>query len=298
MRILVFGAGSLGSLLAGFLARRNEVHVVGRDAHVAAIRRDGLRIHGLEEIRPRVEPHTGPPEGPPFDMIIVAVKSYDTQAAAAAIRGSVGPGTLLVTIQNGLGNLEILERAFPSHPVLAAPTYYGAVLEKGGEVHFTSRGHVLVGARGIDPSVLRRVAEEWARCGIQAAVTEDVEAALWLKVIVNASINPLTAIHRVKNGVLYTDPGLREQMRRICLEGMEVARRAGIRLPSKDLVAEVERVARDTGENRSSMLQSVERGRPTEIDAINGAILREGRRLGVPCPANQAVYDAIRELSP
>lgn len=296
MKVAVFGAGAVGSVLGAHLARGHEVHLVARAPHVEAIRSHGLHIHGVERLEPRLEAH---PELPrtSFDLVLVAVKAYDTPHAAKALRALPSPPRLVATVQNGLGNLERLEEALPRSRVLAAPTYIGAILEAPGRIHYTSRGRLLVGATQGGPAEAEALASALQACGLEAAATADIRGALWMKAIVNAAINPLTAIHRVPNGRLLEDPSLRERMRRICLEAVDVARRAGIRLPTEDPVAAVEKVARDTASNRSSMLQSVERGSRTEIEAINGAILAEGRRWGVPCPENQAAYDAVRRLT-
>lgn len=297
MKVLVFGAGALGSLLGAFLARRHEVHLVARRPHAEAIRRDGLRIDGLEALRPRLQAHEEAP-AVPFDLVLVTVKAFDTASAGAAVKKSVGERTTVVTAQNGLGNWETLSRLFPKTTVLAAPAYYGALLEAPGRVRYSGPGRILLGGEPRHAAAIEALVRDWNGCGLQASVAADIRAALWLKATVNAAINALTAMHRVENGRLLQDPALRERMRRITLECGAVAAAAGIRLPVPDLVAEVERVARETATNRSSMLQSLERGQRTEIDSINGEIIREGNARGLECPENEAVLAAVKALRP
>lgn len=301
MRIAVFGAGALGSLFGGLLARAHDVLLVGRDPHMGAVAEDGLRIEagaeGTDDLRVRPRAGTRPPEDPQ-DLVLVTVKAFDTADAAGQLAPLLGPGTLVVSLQNGLGNLEALAERIAPERLVAAVTSHGATHVGPGVVRHGGVGDTTVGAwAGGETAEGRQRAETVARAfeaaGIDAEVTGDVRRTLWEKVLVNAAINPLTALARVKNGVLLQDAGLRACLAQLAEEGAAVARAAGHAIAGDDAAARAMEVARRTADNRSSMLQDVEKGRRTEVDAINGAIARTAAEHGVAAPMNGVVVDLL-----
>lgn len=284
MRVLVFGCGALGSLFAGLLSRRHDVVLVARRAHVEAVRRDGLRITGrTEEVaRPRaVERVEG--ETPP-DVVLVTVKAYDTGEAMAALRPFWETSAFL-SLQNGLGNEDLLaERA---KRVLGGVTSQGVTFVKPGEVFHAGVGETAIGpyreaARGDAPGVV----EAFQACDIPCRQAEDIHAELWVKAIVNASINPLTALLRVPNGAVARSATLRAIVEEVVEEGVRAAAAHEVLLGKGEVLGRVWATAEATAENRSSMLQDLEAGRRTEIAAINGALVERGSHKGIPCPAN------------
>jgi 2-dehydropantoate 2-reductase len=297
MNVLVFGAGSLGSLLGAHLTGRHEVVLVGRGDHVAAIQRDGLRVEGVRTIHvhPQAREKLTGDENP--DLVILAAKAYDTAAAVKALRPVVGSSAILLTVQNGLGNYEALREAFPSNPVLAASVTYGAMLAGPGRVVYAGRGDILVGGSPKELEAAGRVGRALREAGFQALGVPDIRGHLWQKAIVNAAINPLSALTRKTNGELLQDASIMERMKRIVEEGSAVARAQKIPLPERDVFAVLIRIATATSKNRSSMLQDIERGRRTEVEQINGAIVEGGKRLNIPTPENQAVLEAVRGLA-
>jgi 2-dehydropantoate 2-reductase len=297
MKVLIFGAGALGSLLGAFLTGKHAVMLVGRQDHVDAIQREGLRVEGVRTMQVQPAAATSAPEDDAPDLVLVTVKAYDTGAAIESLQSVVGTRTTVVTAQNGLGNLEALRDAFPGRPVLAAVTTYGAMLAGPGRVLYTGRGDVLVGGTTRELDAAGRVARAFRDAGLQALGLPDIRGPLWQKAIVNAAINPLSALQRKPNGALLDDADVLARMRSIAEEGAAVARALKVALPERDTFAVVQRVARATAANRSSMLQDVEKGRRTEIEQINGAIVREGSRLGVPTPENARVLDEVKALS-
>jgi 2-dehydropantoate 2-reductase len=297
MNVLIYGAGSLGSLLAAHLAGRNDVLVVGRRAHVDAINREGLRVEGVRamHVRLQAKERLSGDEAP--DLVVLAVKAYDTKQAIEALKPVVSAATTLITVQNGLGNYEALREAFPTNPVLAASITYGAMLQGPGRVMYAGRGEMLLGGLSKDLGAAGQVGRLMREAGLQALGVPDIRGHLWQKAIVNAAINPLSALTRKTNGELLEDHAIVERMRKITDEGAAVARAQKIPLPERDVFAVVTRIAQATAKNRSSMLQDVERGRRTEIEQINGVIVDAGRRLGIPTPENQAVLEAVRGLA-
>jgi len=297
MNILVYGAGAIGSLFAAHLAGRNEVTLIARRAHVEAVRKEGLRVEGVRAMNVQVgaaERLTGD-ESP--DLVLLATKAYDTAAAIEALRPVVSSSTILLTVQNGLGNYEALKTAFPSNPVLAASATYGASLAAPGRVVYAGRGEMLVGGAANDLQAAGKVGRLLREAGLQALGVPDIRGHVWQKAIVNAAINPLSALTRKTNGELLEDPAVVARMKRITDEGAAVARAQKIPLPERDVFAVVTRIALATSKNRSSMLQDVEKGKRTEIDQINGAIVEAGKRLGIPTPENESVLEAVRGLA-
>lgn len=289
MDVAVFGAGSLGSLLGGLLARQGEVTLVGRQAHMRAVAADGLRITGEYDRRPAVAATTDWGAVGAVDLALVTVKAYDTDAAAAAL--SEDPPSIVLTLQNGLGPAETLEsRLPPATTVLAGVTTMGARLSDAGVVRCTGRGRVDIGRPSGGPSApAEQVATAFRAADISCEAVQDLPRRRWEKLAVNAGINPVTALAQVHNGAVTAEP-LRPITVTAAREVGDVARENGIDLPEdmRDIVLEV---ARGTGENESSMARDVRRGRRTEIDAITGSVLE--RADETPSPVNQVLYGLI-----
>jgi len=287
MEVLVFGAGSLGSLVGGLLARAHDVTLVGRDPHTSAVAAQGLSITG--EIETTVSPAaaTAVP-GSGYDLAVVTVKAFDTPAAADALTDAAVDATL--SLQNGLGNEERLAAAL-SGPVLAGTCTYGARLTDPGTVACTGVGEVVLGPReGGSDGTADRVGEAFERAGVETVVTADMPRRLWAKLAVNAGINAATALARVDNGALVDGPAT-DTARRAARETARVARSAGIDLADAEAATAVIDVAESTAANRSSMRQDVEAGRRTEIDAINGAVVD---RAEGAVPVNETLAALVR----
>lgn len=290
MDVLVFGAGSLGSLLGGLLAREHDVALVGRSDHVEAIRADGLAIDG--EVEARVWPAaTTAGTGHDADLAVVAVKSHDTPDAATAL--ATGSVEAVLSVQNGLGNEETLAAAVDA-PVLAGTATYGAERTSPGRVTCTGLGEVTLGPwRGGSPDVADRVGAAVADAGIETTVTGNVSRHLWRKLAINAGGNAITALARVENGALRTDPP-RAISRAAVRETVRVADAEGIALDEASVLGLLDDVLDATAPNRSSMLQDVHAGRRTEIDAINGAVVDRAREHGLDVPVNETLAALVR----
>lgn len=285
MRFLVFGAGAIGSLIGGSLARKHAVALVGRAPGMEAIRRDGLRVEGLTELHVRPEALESVAGAAPPDVVIVTTKSYDTAAAVEALRPFLRTATFL-SLQNGLGNVELLSRH--ADRVVGGITYHGVTPRGPGRIYHAGRGDTVIGAvKGVSREETEGIAEAFRGCGLGVTVTEPIGSALWTKAVVNACFNPLTGLLRVPSGALDRIAPLRECSATIVDEALAVAAAHGVPLERESLLARVGEVSRATATNRSSMLQDLERGRRTEIDAINGAIARLGEEKGIACPANR-----------
>lgn len=289
MEIVVFGAGSLGSLIGGLLAREHDVTLVGRDPHVRTVREKGLTVTG--EFDFRVHPDaTTDGTGLAAALVIVTVKSFDTAEAAREL--ATGSFDAVLSLQNGLDNERILAERLDR--VLAGTVTYGARLREPGLVACTGEGEIALGPpEGGESPPAERIAAAFRTADVDAAAVEDVPRRLWLKLAINAGINPVTALARVRNGALADGPG-GETARAATHETARVARAEGVRLTDREALSALDSVIDATGENRSSMLQDVEAGRRTEVDAITGAVVRHATDHGIDAPTNRHLLRLMR----
>jgi len=291
MDVLVFGAGSLGSLVGGLLARAHDVTLVGRDPHVETVRQDGLRITGVEslDVHPAA---TTDATGASADLAVVTVKAYDTEVAARTL--ATGEYGAVCSLQNGMGNEDVLAARVDA-PVVAGAATCGARLAEPGHVEWLGRGTATLGAwrPNSDGATVNRVAEAFRDAGLPTEVTTDVRRRLWEKLAVNAAINPVTALARVENGALTTGP-LAEVATAAAEETAAVARADGVDISSATATDAVTAVANETARNRSSMRRDVERGRRTEIDAINGYVVGRADAVGTSAPTNRTLAALVR----
>jgi 2-dehydropantoate 2-reductase len=308
VRVLVVAAGAVGSVLGARLgASGHDVELVGRPAHVAAIRATGLRIEGVEPGTFRVRAVEDLVDAREPDRVLLTAKTFDLPSTAHALGSRFPrlPSTLLP--QNGLGVEEQVRRALrstgvsdPGRALVRAVTFLGATLERPGTVRQVGDAELVLAdpARG-DPASdsARDFVELFAPTIVRVRVVPDLERELWRKALVNAAINPVTALEGVTNGRLLEEP-YRSRAGRLLREAQRAASRAGFEFSDTEADAELERVLRATAANRSSMLQDVERGRPTEVDAISGEILRVARAHGLDLPETRSVVDRLRSRVP
>jgi 2-dehydropantoate 2-reductase len=309
MRVAIIGTGALACVYAARLAGHAEVCMFGSwPEGVAAIRANG--VHVVEPDgrlwRAQVSVYGEPAaiesqraayaEEGGADVALILVKSYQTLRAAEWARELLVPEGLAVTLQNGLDNYEAIAEEVGADRAVVGVTYNGATMLAPGEVRHVARNPTYLGVRPAYADRIRALADLFDRAGLETEVGEDIDARLWGKAVVNAAINPLTALWRVPNGALLSPPDRRWLLARLAEEAASVARAKDIALPFEDPVAYTESVCRSTAANRSSMLQDVERGRPTEIDSINGIIIAEGKSLGVQVGVNEVVWRLVRAL--
>ncbi|HUV61798.1 MAG TPA: 2-dehydropantoate 2-reductase [Thermoplasmata archaeon] len=294
MRICVFGAGSMGSALGGLLAEGHEVVLVGRKANVDRVRQDGLRLQGAVNKEVMIDARETVSDIDPPDLLVIATKAYSTQSVIEACRDWVASDTIVLTLQNGLGNLEKL-RDWRGAQAIGGTTTMGALLIEPGVVDVASLGSTFIGA-DVDPETAEALASMFAAAGMPTKVTVDIQAELWAKATINACINPMTAILRVANGEIARVEALSMLVRDISQECEAVADACGIRLPYESMYQQAMVVAKNTASNRSSMLRDIELGRRTEIQSINGHICRAGLHARVPTPINNALVALVESL--
>ncbi len=300
MRVAIVGAGAIGGLFGARLALAgHEVWLVHHRAEMV----DALRTEGLLLRDARGSHHTpvnataDTREVGPVDLAVVLVKSRQTREAAVATVPMVGEATAVLTIQNGLGNREILAEVVGGERVLAGMTYAGAAVLAPGHVRETAAGETVIGERdGLITERLERIASELSNAGLPTTTTRRLEDMIWAKLVINASLNATCAVTGASPGQLLASADGCNWLRTIAQEVASVARAAGRELPFPDAGERVIQHCRTIGASKPSMLQDVERGRWTEVDAINGAVVREGERLGVPTPYNRALTLLVKTI--
>lgn len=285
----------MGSLFAAHLAAHADVIILGtwREAVDAihargiCIERDGeaqiIRVHAADD------PHAVAP----VDLALVAVKAYQTERAAQWANLILKPDGIALTLQNGLGNYEILAAQVGAQRAAMGVTMQGATLLGPGHIRHAGRGTTTLAATPTTRAALQRVMQLFNQSGIETHLADDVASLMWGKLVVNSAINALTAIYRVPNGWLVEHPETRALMSAAAQETANVATALGIKLPYNDPVERAMQVARATASNKSSTLQDVLRGAPTELERINGAVVREGKRLGIPTPVNEKLLRVL-----
>jgi 2-dehydropantoate 2-reductase len=294
MRICVFGAGALGSAIGGLLVNHHDVVLVGRRPHVRAIRSNGLRLLGDKRGCLRVAAVESLAGVSPADLVVLTTKAYDTQEAVAAMRLWADERTSVLTLQNGLGNLEIL-RKWKGPRAFGGVTTMGATLLGPGRVRVAGLGETVIGS-DVDPSGARAIAAAFSVSGIRASTRPDILTEIWKKAAVSACINPTTAVLGVANGRLLESQVIRRLLLGICEECALVASCEGVDLRARGLWSRAMKVARNTARNRSSMLQDVERGKRTEICQISGAFASLGDEHGISTPLNDVLAAMVGTL--
>lgn len=305
MQISIIGTGAMATLFAARLSAVADVSMIGswREA-LNAIREHGITIDG-DSCCHSVHTAYHPDDAPAADLAIVLTKAYKTPVAAEVAARTLKPDGLALTLQNGLGNIEVLSAQVGVDRAMQGVTMQGATLLAPGHIRTSGRGATHLGYVPIELAAPR----DWSAhhhayeitallnsAGLKAQLSADIDGLVWGKIVINAAINPLTAILRIPNGVLVESEDTLGLMKAAALEAAAVADALGIRLPYPDPFERVKQVATLTATNFSSMYQDVLTKRLTEIDAINGKIVEQGRALGVPTPINAALTSLMRAI--
>ena len=300
MRVCVVGCGAVGSLFAANLSLLEDVEVWAYDlaqAHVDAINESGLRLSGAGEVVGHPRATSDAAELPPCDFGIVATKAMHTESAIAATAHAFAGGAVC-TVQNGVGNEEVL--AAHVDRVIRGTTFPAGRVVEPGHVQWDVRGDTTIGPFEPQPAPMdeiERLADACTRAGMPTEAVPDARGAQWRKVIFNAATNPIGALTRLTHGRVCELPPLRLLVTQLVEEGKAVASAQGIVLDAdpEELIdhAAKPEVAYD---HRSSMLQDVLAGRPTEVDWLNGGIVRYGEQVGVPTPMNRAIWALVKGL--
>jgi 2-dehydropantoate 2-reductase len=301
MKISIIGSGAMGSLFGGMLSLAGHevvLYDVYRE-HIEKIVRDGLTIEdaatgALITARPQASADPRAVEG--SRVLVFFVKSTATEQAAAQCKAYAGKDTIALTLQNGLGNEGIIRRYFGPERTAAGVTSQGATFLGPGRVRHAGKGPTHVAMADGKNQKLASFAEALGGAGFETHVERDVAALVWIKLVINVGINALTAITGQPNGKLLESEDAKAVMADLVAEAVAVAKANGIRFTYEDPLATVYDVAGRTGANRSSMLQDFDKGRETEIDFMNGAIVREAAAQGLEVPVNVTITRLIKAL--
>jgi 2-dehydropantoate 2-reductase len=297
-RVAVLGAGAVGCFFGGMLARAGHpVTLIGRARHVEAFRKSGLRFEGLEfDERVAVEASTGPDAVRGAKLVLFCVKSTDTEQAAGQIAPHLDPDAVVVNLQNGVDNTERIA-ARVAQPVIPAVVYVATEMAGPGHLKHHGRGDLVIGALSTKPSqeILIRVRQWFEAAGVPVVISPNVAGELWMKLVVNCAYNALSAITQLPYGRMIEGEGVRDTMRAVVEETMAVAKASGVTMVP-DVLAKTYGVAGAMPTQLSSTAQDLARGKPTEIDHLNGFVVRRGAALGIATPANQALHALVKLL--
>jgi 2-dehydropantoate 2-reductase len=308
MRILVVGAGAVGGYYAAKLALAGQsVSLLVRDTQLQRLQDEGLTLHQQGQVwtvRPPVSADVA--VAAQADVVLVCVKSAATESVAKSFAAHLRAHALVVSLQNGVGNPARLEGVLPQR-VAAAAVYLASACPRVGEVHHHGRGELLLGpgprwakqghegdAQG--PGELHTLAEVLRASGVPTELSPQLMPALWHKLVVNCAYNAVCALSGLPYGELVKLPEVVQLQRAVVREVLAVAQAEGYPLSEAQAWADTERIAQSMPTQHSSTAQDLQRARPSEIDDINGAVVRAGRQHGLPTPANQALWAAVQAL--
>ncbi|MDP3520284.1 MAG: ketopantoate reductase family protein [Hydrogenophaga sp.] len=291
LTVAVMGAGAVGCFYGGMLARAGHaVTLISRPQHVAAVHAQGLRMQTLsfdEQVPMAANTEAAAVAG--ADVVLFAVKSTDTETAGQQMRPHLKPGALVLCLQNGVDNAERLRIVLPDHAVAAAVVYVATEMAGPGHLRHHGRGELV-----IEPAPgSEALAQALIAAGVPTEISDNVRGALWVKLILNCAYNALCALGKLPYGTLVQRPGVREVMADVVAECRAVAAADGVTLPG-DVDLAVRRIAETMPTQHSSTAQDLMRGKPTEIDHLNGYVLRRGQSLGVPTPANRVLWTLVK----
>ena len=302
MKIAVVGPGAMGCLFAGLLVESGQKDVWLFDKYkdrAAEIAETGLKIEGIGGTRSITEiKATSDPQEIDFsDLLLIFVKSYDTEQACYNISPAVRSDTTVLTLQNGLTNIELISQILGESKVVAGTTSHGATMLGNGHIRHAGVGETVIGElSGGKSHRTNCIANIFGAAGFQTTISCNIYSFIWAKLIINAAINPVTAITRLKNGELLEHDEIGKLLSMTGEEAAHVAVARQISLPFDDVTSSIEAVCKATSFNISSMLQDVSRRKHTEIDAINGAIVNEASKMGIEAPINRTLTYLVKGI--
>jgi len=300
MKITIVGPGAIGSLFGlSLMKTREDVHFLDHNQkRVQKLKKDGIKIEGVSgNQHANIQITDDPGQIGSSDLVVVCVKSYDTEEAIKRSKPLIGEGTMVMSLQNGIGNIQILEDEVGEEKVIGGITNQGANVKDWGHIIHAGRADTIIGKR--DKKVLgpiRDVAKLFNKAGFPTKISKDIDGIIWSKLIINVGINALTALTRLNNGRLLDYDGTRSIMKKLVSEAVKIAKRKRVKLIYDDPIQKVELVCRATAKSVSSMLQDIKNRKKTEIDFINGAIVRQGANYNISTPANEMVTNLIKTI--
>jgi 2-dehydropantoate 2-reductase len=291
LKVTVMGAGAVGCYFGGMLARAgHQVTLIARPQHVRAIAQDGLRMETKTfDERVRLGATTDASAAREADLVLFSVKSPATEEAGAQLKPWLRPDALVLCLQNGVDNAERLRSVLPQHEVAAAVVYVATEMAGPGHLKHHGRGELV-----IEPARAgERVAQALAAAGVPTEISPNVRGALWLKLILNCAYNAISAIAQRPYGENVASAGIWDVMQDVVDECVAVASADGVQLPADPHLA-TRKLVESMPAQYSSTAQDLARHKPTEIDYLNGYVLRRGQALGIPTPVNRALWALVK----
>ena len=299
MNIVILGAGAIGSLFGALLSKKNNVMLIGRPPHVNAIREGSLKIEGKTQFNKKIPAtHSVDDIKNPPDLLIITVKSYDTEVALKKARKIIGRNTTILSFQNGLDNIDKIGKIVDRKQAIAGVTTHGSIFPEPGLIRHTGKGKTILGELdGRKTERIENIVNIFNETGIETTISKNIVKEMWAKAIVNSSINPLTTIFQCKNGYLLKNPILERIVENVCEESTSIANAEGIKLSFDDMVQSTREVIKDTSENYSSMLQSFQKGKKTEIESINGKLIDIGKLRSADTSMNSVLVYLVNFMA-
>ncbi len=292
MKFIVYGAGALGSLFGALLSTKHDVLLIGRKEHIEAIRKNGLKIEGVTKgvFYPEVEW-----DGSKYDVVLLTTKSYDTRKAVREIKEKFGKIDVL-SLQNGLRNEEIIAEEMGMEYALGGITSHGATFLQAGKIYHAGKGETVIGElNGEITERIRKIANAFNECGIETKISRNIKRDIWRKAIVNSAINGLSAVLRCKNGEILRNEYAEKLLEEICEEGVRVANAEGMEI-GNEVIKMAKEILHRTADNISSMLQDILKGKRTEVEEINGEIVKTAKKHGMEANFNKFLTYVIKAM--
>ena len=296
MRIAIIGVGAMGMLFAGLLSKGgNDVYLLTRNKKTEKIlKKTGIKISGITKTTipsSKLKITTNPAEIYRPDLVIILVKSHDTISTVPSIKKMTGKNTVILTLQNGLGNHEILSEFIGKKRIISGTTSESSTLVKSGDIVHTGKGKTIIE----EGDFSGQVAGIFNRCGIKTVLSDKIESVIWSKLVLNCAINPVAAISGVRNGEIINYKNLFEVAVEAGKEVVTVAKKMKIKIQFPDVAQIIKNVCNATSKNTNSMLADILSKRKTEIDSLNGAVIKIAEKLKVPVPVNKSLYEIVKK---
>lgn len=302
MRILIIGPGAIGCLLIGKFCRFSDnIYLLDKNKKRASkLKKEGIIVENLRGEREnfKVNIFSQIDKIPEVDLIIIATKSYDTEVAAENIKKIINQNTAILTLQNGLNNVKTIYRVLGREvKIFAGITSCGALSISWGKIKHTGDGETIIASvKKKDISFAKKIVDFFNQCQIKTKIGKDAQSIIWSKLLINVGINAPASILQIRNGMLPKIPHGRYIMEEAILEAEKIVRKKGIKLIYPSAQDKAKEVCRRTSANINSMLQDILCGKKTEIDYLQGAIIKEGKKCRIKTPVNEVLYYLIKTM--
>jgi len=299
MKIVIVGPGALGCLLAGLLSKNAEVFLLDKNPKRAERlnKNGGISCQGISKWQSKVPVMLDPGEIKDADLVIICVKAYHTKEAIVGVKSMIGENTTVLTLQNGLGNEEVISEVVGRKNVLVGVTNHSVKLLDEGKIEHVADGPTMIGnIDGEIPAITRQIREIFNKSGIETKVSREIKGVIWSRLMINVGVDALSAITRLSNSQLIEIDSAAEILRAAVTEGVKVAKKRRVKFIYDDPLSKVEAVCEAATSQPSVILQDILNKKKTEVDFINGVIVRQGVSAGIPTPVNFTLLNLVKSI--